>query len=84
MKAGPMCGLCKHFARREYPFRCAAYPDGIPDAIVENRVDHRKPYAGDHGIRFELAEDVASPETAMERIDFLLRAGRGGYPRGLV
>jgi hypothetical protein len=32
---------------------CAAFPDGIPDAIATGEVEHRKPYAGDHGIQFE-------------------------------
>jgi hypothetical protein len=32
---------------------CKAYPGGIPDAIIEGKVDHRKPFKGDNGIRFE-------------------------------
>jgi len=31
---------------------CNAYPEGIPKAILTNKVDHRKPYRGDHGIQF--------------------------------
>ncbi len=34
---------------------CAAYPDGIPDAILTDGYDHRKPYRGDNGIRYSVA-----------------------------
>jgi hypothetical protein len=32
---------------------CAAFPDGIPDAITEGETDHVSPYPGDHGIQFD-------------------------------
>lgn len=54
----PMCLSCRHFdfsTPREVGGRpeCAAFPEGIPDAIFwESRIDHRKPWPGDHGTRF--------------------------------
>lgn len=47
----PMCVYCKHIAAEG--LTCAAYPGGIPAAIVESRRDHRQAYRGDGGIRFD-------------------------------
>jgi hypothetical protein len=32
---------------------CDAFPGGIPDAITINQSDHRRPFPGDNGIRWE-------------------------------
>ncbi len=56
MMADPQCDYCKHVDRaRMYKqgYYCAAYPDGVPDEILSNAVDHAEAYAGDHDIRFE-------------------------------
>jgi|TARA_Y100000296_G_scaffold14363_1_gene16802 hypothetical protein len=34
---------------------CLAFPDGIPEPIMLGEFDHRKPYDGDNGIRWENA-----------------------------
>ena len=71
----PQCFDCKHLAR----FRpgelthCAAFPDEIPDDIRKNRHDHRQPYPGDHGIRFEPNESairlgLVSPRPPYDRL----------------
>lgn len=49
----PQCVYCVHLAPG---MRCAAYPDGIPQEIRKNLVDHRERYPGDHGIGFTPAE----------------------------
>ena len=49
----PMCYKCRHYAAFE---ACVAYPNGIPAEIFRSEHDHRQPYPGDHGIRFEPLE----------------------------
>jgi hypothetical protein len=55
----PMCGYCVHLhtkpgsRRALIPWRCDAFPDGIPAAIIGNEADHRQSVEGDHGIHFE-------------------------------
>jgi hypothetical protein len=56
-----MCAYCQRFAtqRRDGEF-CTAYPDGtgIPREILDSKVDHRKPYPGDHGLQFKQRSDM--------------------------
>jgi len=52
------CFYCKH--KYEKSQGCKAFPDIIPDDILYNRKDHTKPYPGDHGVRFKLAEELFS------------------------
>ena len=51
----PMCAACAHFKNDPTipGLCCKAYPYGIPDEIVVNGFDHRKPFPGDNGMRFE-------------------------------
>lgn len=46
------CVFCVH----EGGASCAAFPGGIPMEILTNEFDHRQPYPGDGGIRFEPRE----------------------------
>jgi hypothetical protein len=59
-----LCQICRHYRgtrliegeaglEGDHVNYCDAFPDGIPDKIVEGKFDHRKSYPGDHGIHFE-------------------------------
>ena len=58
----PQCFECMHLDRSASfnPIRCHAFPDEVPIPIQMDKHDHRKPYPGDHGIRFE---PIAQPQT---------------------
>lgn len=45
------CVWCRH--RYADGRSCKAYPEGIPEAILKNRHDHREPFDRDGGVRFE-------------------------------
>lgn len=51
----PSSGQCETCAHYEGPFTCAAFPVEIPDDIFEGFFDHRQPYPGDNGVRWEPA-----------------------------
>ncbi len=64
----PRCVDCKHLNQdRSLPaMSCAAYPDGIPQEIVNNSLFHDRPYPGDHEIRFELFEEKPVQEGVIQ------------------
>ena len=47
----PICNQCVHHIKNTSS--CLAYPEGIPFQILQNLVDHKKPFPGDNGIRFK-------------------------------
>lgn len=50
------CLACRHYLDDG---TCAAFPDGIPDAILLDGFDHRRPFDGDGGIRYEPTQEPA-------------------------
>tara|TARA_R110000737_G_scaffold348421_1_gene382192 strand:+ start:852 stop:1070 length:219 start_codon:yes stop_codon:yes gene_type:complete len=54
----PQCIACIHYNSDDVvKYSCKAFPDRIPDEILEGEHDHKEPFKGDHGIRFEQRED---------------------------
>ena len=57
-----VCDYCRHRYLAFHQRRCAAFPDGIPMPIWRAQHEHRTPFPGDRGIRWEplRPEDVAA------------------------
>ena len=51
----PLCVFCRHYNVGGVPGEpdCAAFAE-IPDPIFRGEFDHRQPFPGDAGVRFEL------------------------------
>lgn len=49
----PMCNYCKHYTAMPNSPDCEAFPDGIPNDILDEKPPHTSPYPGDHGMLFE-------------------------------
>lgn len=56
MQPVPQCHHCRRLDTKKtvnlIKYYCEAYPKGVPDEIILNNVDHRKPFKGDNGILF--------------------------------
>ena len=52
------CLLCLH--RDFLSEGCAAFPGGLPTEIVTGAFDHREPFPGDGGVRWEPADAEAA------------------------
>jgi len=47
---------------------CTAFPEGIPDPILLMDHDHRHPYQGDNGIRYEPRDAAAAAIEPLVRV----------------
>ncbi len=62
-KEAPICLSCKWFDIWNFepgnPFKCKAYPEGIPEEIIKSEVNHKKEYFNDKGIQYEKTQVIA-------------------------
>lgn len=71
------CASCAHFRSQAASgaATCAAFPTGIPAAVMSGRNAHRNPIAGDHGIQWQrhpewrtaTRESIAAFDAALAR-----------------
>lgn len=54
MAQSDQCIECTHYLGA---LTCKAFPDGIPLEITTGRHNHRKPFPGDNGIRYEISAE---------------------------
>jgi hypothetical protein len=50
-----------------------AFPNGIPELVRKNRIDHLRAIPGDNGLRFDSAADSAPLKRLLSSFDDLLR-----------
>ncbi|MGE0487297.1 MAG: hypothetical protein AB7Q81_24295 [Gammaproteobacteria bacterium] len=53
------CFNCVNLLEGSDPIACLAFPAGIPGPILTGEFDHRQPYEGDDGFRFEPVDPAA-------------------------
>lgn len=78
-----ICDACARLGKRSNPEAqssldrwipyCDAFPERVPREIYTGQFDHREPYPGDNGIRFELRE---GGESVLESYENSLRRRR--------
>jgi hypothetical protein len=69
-----LCASCAHFEHdydRDRPV-CAAFPNGIPNEIIQAGFDHRNEFPGDNGVRF-----TPLPDVTPEQVELKLKARPG-------
>jgi len=54
------CEICKNLIKDNNFYRCRAFPDGIPEVILDGIQSHTEPYPGDGGILFEPIEGATN------------------------
>ena len=83
MITDPQCFDCIHLDRSgDFSIlRCRAFPEEIPLPIQMNKHDHRKPYPGDEGIRFEPIEKQQAVAITTDKKPRKTTKGRGRVPK---
>lgn len=60
----PCCAFCQRLRLSATgAWCCPAFPREIPSPLLDGEADHRRPYPGDQGIRFE--PDWGAPDPVL-------------------
>jgi len=54
------CSTCRHLLP-VVGWKCKAFPGGIPPAMMFDEHEHRQPFPGDHGVRYEPVGAAVDP-----------------------
>ena len=57
------CTICKYYLSTKI---CSAFPDGIPEEILNGKVSHEEPYPGDNGYQFIPIEGMSDDDPLFE------------------
>lgn len=68
--------FCEYCLHKQRGLTCDAFPEGIPDELIQ-RGEHKTPYKGDGGIRFEQAPEKPNPPEKR----YILQSKTGQYIR---
>ena len=63
MSTSDQCAICKHHLGLQ---QCKAFPMRIPQRIYSGEHDHREPFQGDNGIRWEPLEGMTEEELGLD------------------
>tara|TARA_B100001094_G_scaffold178723_1_gene172861 strand:+ start:3430 stop:3645 length:216 start_codon:yes stop_codon:yes gene_type:complete len=62
----PICIACIHYDQNSMEHKCKAFPDGIPQEILESKHIHTTPFNGDSGILFESSNPKLKVEDLLD------------------
>lgn len=60
------CWRCAHY---QGDLVCAAFPSGIPEALLSGEDDHTRPFPGDQNLRYEPRDRIKDRDSEPEPLE---------------